>query len=391
MPTPSRISIVRCQSYKESEVLPAVEKAVGLLGGIEAFVKKGNRVLLKPNLLTAKPPDKAVTTHPSIVKAVIVLVKKAGGLPFIGDSPSIGNLRKVAEKTGIARIAQEEGAELVEFSDSVSIHGFQHKTFQRMEVAKEALEADVLINLPKVKTHQLMYLSLSVKNLFGCVPGKRKLQWHLQAGDKKEYFAQMLLELHDLLKPKLTIVDGIVGMEGNGPSAGDTREIGLILGGTNCLSLDVVIGEILGIKREYLWTTKVAEKKGIPEVNLKEIEILGEDISKVRIKGFKLPKRDGGEIPLPGFIKNFLKDRLTSKPAIDHERCSLCRSCLEACPPKVISLEKKKAGNQRLRIDYNRCIRCYCCQEICPEGTISIKQGKLSAFLAGRVHASFLV
>ncbi len=184
----SSVSIVGCQSYDEEEVLKGLRQAIDLIGGIEHFVQKGNRVLLKPNLLFGKAAEKAVTTHPSIVKGMIKIVREGGGIPFIGDSPSVGGLVRTAEKAGIKRVADEMNCPLVEFDRPVLSAKGVGTHFKQLEIDQAILEVDVIINLPKWKTHGNTLLTLGVKNLFGCIPGPRKALWHLRAGENRQAF-----------------------------------------------------------------------------------------------------------------------------------------------------------------------------------------------------------
>jgi uncharacterized protein (DUF362 family) len=183
------VSIIRCGSYADDEVAESLRQAIDLIGGIAAFVKRGDRVLLKPNLLYGKPPEKAVTTHPSIIRGMIQIVRDGGGRPIIGDSPSIGSVMRAADKAGIMKVANEVGCPVVEFNQPVPLPGNRSKWFKHVEVDRTILESDVMINLPKWKTHAQMLLTLGVKNLFGCIPGPRKAMWHLKAGENRGLFA----------------------------------------------------------------------------------------------------------------------------------------------------------------------------------------------------------
>src|SRR4030042_5672884 len=216
----SSVSIVKCQNYDEEKVLSSLRRSIDLIGGIQNFVKKGHHVLLKPNLLYGKSPEKAVTTHPAIVEGVIEIVREAGGVPFIGDSPSVGSLMKTAEKAGIKAVADEMKCPLVEFDKPVLLSKGTGKIFKQLEIEQTVLEAEVIINLPKWKTHAQMLLTLGVKNLFGCIPGPRKALWHLKAGEDRKVFAQILVDIYQMIQPSLTILDGIIGMEGHGPGRG---------------------------------------------------------------------------------------------------------------------------------------------------------------------------
>jgi len=363
----SRVSIVKCQNYDEDKVLEGLRKAIGLLGGIEQFVQKGNRVLLKPNLLFGKAAERAVTTHPSIVKGMIKIVREGGGIPFIGDSPSVGGLLRTAEKAGIKKVADEMNCPLVEFDRPVLSAKGVGKHFKQLEIDQVILEVDVIINLPKWKTHVNTLLTLGVKNLFGCIPGPRKALWHLRAGENRKLFAQVLVDLYQVVKPPLTVLDGIVGMEGNGPNSGRPIPLGLILASNDALSIDQVVCDLLGISRKALLTNRVALEQGIGRDG---IEVLGERVEDVKIPHFQFPPLSGADWNLPGFIRKGLKNALSTKPVIEDEKCVLCNRCMEICPPKA--LERKEKG---LIFDYGKCIRCFCCQEVCSEGAITIRPG----------------
>ena len=225
------VSLTKVPDYDRGKMGEALERLLEPLGGMAAFVLPGERVLLKPNMLYGKAPECAVTTHPEVLRAVIDLVKNAGGVPLVGDSPGFGDIRKVAEKSGLLQVCTDTGAELVEFAEAVEVAGTG--LFKRLELARPYLEADRVINLPKLKTHEMMTMTCAVKNLFGAVVGHAKAGWHLKAGADREMFARMLLEIYLLRKPDLTIVDAITAMEGNGPGSGDPVHVGLLLAGVN--------------------------------------------------------------------------------------------------------------------------------------------------------------
>jgi uncharacterized protein (DUF362 family)/Pyruvate/2-oxoacid:ferredoxin oxidoreductase delta subunit len=365
-----KVSIVPCSDYAYAQVVAGVRAVLEPLGGMEAFVTRGDRVLLKPNLLSGKHPDKCVTTHPSLVKAVAQLVQEAGGIPAIGDSPGVGDLHHVAAQARITEVAEELGCPLVEFKDVAEIKTDAAYTFRRFELAKAVLETDVIINLPKVKTHTQTLFTLAVKNTFGCIPGMRKAQWHLKAGNNHAYFAGMLAELCQIVKPALTVVDGVNGMEGDGPSNGDPRQLGLILAGANPHALDVTICQIIGVLPEELLTLQAAHERGFEGTDPKQIEVLCQSIEDVGVVPFRLPRRFYIKRKLIAFLKLPLRNIFTPKPIINRDLCKACGACAEVCPPQAISLSKKKVV-----IDYRQCIRCYCCQEVCPEGAVRLQEG----------------
>ncbi len=365
---PAEVSIVRCPDYGQKTVMSSVRRAVDLVGGINAFVNPGERVLLKPNLLKARPPEAAVTTHPEVVRAVIRLVHEAGAQAMVGDSPGIGDPRRVCERSGILAVIEQEGAVLADFDEAVTVKNTGR--FQRFEVARAAIEADAIINLPKFKTHGMTILTGAVKNLFGCIPGKRKVQWHLSTGVDHASFMGMLVELAGLLRPRLTVMDAVVGMEGNGPGSGDPRTIGVIMAGQDPVAVDVVCGEIVGVAPDVLPVVRAAFAAGFGESRLENIRIRGESLSEVQVRHFRLPPREHLEWKMPEWARRTLKDALTTRPVIDNHACIRCGICQSHCPRKAIA-----DIDNKLVINYRNCIRCFCCQEFCPSGAITVGKG----------------
>jgi len=241
------------------------------------------------------------------------------------------------------------------------------------------LEADVIINLPKSKTHAQMLLTLGVKNLFGCIPGPRKPLWHLKAGDNRKLFAQILFDIYQIIQPSLTILDGIVGMEGNGPNSGRPIPIGLILASGDSLNLDQIVCDLLGISRKSLPTNRVAIEQGMGKDT---IEVFGEKVEDVKISKFQFPTLSQTDWGLPGFLKSALKNAFTSKPIIVEKMCKDCEQCARICAPSAVARKGKD-----LIFDYGQCIRCLCCLEVCPEGALSIKQGWAVKLVSGMQKA----
>ncbi len=364
----TEVSLVRCADYERERMMASVKRAVDLLGGMRAFVKPGDRVLIKPNLLKARPPEAAVTTHPEVVRAVIRLVHEAGGRAMVGDSPGMGDLRKVAEKAGILDVVNEEGAQLEDLAEAIPVKN--NGRFQHFEVSRQAYEAAVLINLPKLKTHGMTTLTGAVKNLFGCIPGKRKVQWHFNTGVNHALFMKMLLELYELLKPQLTIMDAVVGMEGNGPGSGDPRQIGALLAGRDAVAIDAAAAHLLGVTLDRLPLIQAARSEGIGETDLKDITFLGEPLESLAVKHFLLPPQAHLEWPLPEWARSSLKNAFTTRPVINHDLCIQCGICQGHCPQRAIEDRGKQLG-----IRYRDCIRCFCCQEFCPQGAITVGKG----------------
>jgi uncharacterized protein (DUF362 family)/Pyruvate/2-oxoacid:ferredoxin oxidoreductase delta subunit len=361
-------------SYSPELVKSALERLLEPIGGISACVKPGERVLIKPNMLSAKAPERAVTTHPEILRGVISLVQGAGGKALVGDSPGIGSFLKVAEQSGIMQVVQESGAELVEFVESRSVAA--NGIFKRFEISEAYLTADRVINIPKLKTHEMMTMTCAVKNLFGAVVGAAKAGWHLKAGADRQMFARMLLEIYLLRKPELTIVDAVTAMEGNGPGSGDPRSVGLLLAGINPVAVDVIAGEIAGIPKRLLYVERMAERLGLDGADRATVMTVGVPLDEARVAGFRLPHISDVQFGLPPFLKNRLRHYLTARPCAVPEKCRLCGICVDACPPRAIAI--RDGG---LVFDYHRCIRCFCCRELCPDGALDVRDGVLLKFV----------
>jgi uncharacterized protein (DUF362 family)/Pyruvate/2-oxoacid:ferredoxin oxidoreductase delta subunit len=364
------VVIEKASSYEREIIESGVIRLLRPLGGMEAFVKPGEKVLIKPNMLAAKPPEAAVTTHPQIVRAVIGLVRQAGGIPLVGDSPGVGRCKTVAEKSGIMEVIRETGAELAVFEETVEVSG--NGIFKRFELGKQYMETDKVINLPKLKTHEMMTMTCAVKNLFGAVAGPAKIAWHLKAGVDREMFARMLLEIYLLRKPDLNIVDAVTAMEGNGPGGGDPCHVGLLLAGINPVAVDVIAAEIVGIPKKLLYVERAAERLGMAGADRSFIRTLGVQPCDAKVHGFRLPHMSDVQWGLPPFLKNRLRQHLTSRPYALDGNCRLCGICANACPPKAIEMK-----NGHLHFDYNRCIRCFCCRELCPHGALGVRESLL--------------
>lgn len=364
------VSIATAEGYELSTLRQAVIALLEPLGGMPAYVSRGERVLLKPNMLSAKEPGKCVTTHPSLVTVVAGLVKEAGGIVLIGDSPGIGGFVRVAEKCGIADAARQSGATLIEFKEAVELKG--NGTFRSIRLARAYYEADKVINLPKLKTHEMMTMTCAVKNLFGAVIGTEKAEWHLKAGSSRQLFARLLLEIYQLKKPTLNIVDAIIAMEGNGPGNGNPIKAGLLIAGTNPVAVDVIAGKLAGIPAGLLHIEREAASMGLPGALFDDIAICGVPLTAASQKRFRLPTGLDVQFGLPAFLTKALKNQLTSYPKADTATCILCGICRDACPPGAITIK-----NSALSVDNARCIRCWCCRELCPHDAMLVRKGLL--------------
>ncbi|MBU0951494.1 MAG: DUF362 domain-containing protein [Elusimicrobia bacterium] len=384
----SKISIVRCSDYNAQKVEKAVREAVLLAGGIEKFIKKGERVLLKPNLLAPKAPALAVTTHPEVLRAVIRLVKDAGATPFVGDSPggtivgSSGNKRALAlldkywADCGMKKICEEEGAEIVSFeTGGVEVFEFKNrKGVPKINISKVALSFDSVINIPKLKTHGMVLYTGAIKNLYGCVPGLKKAEYHMQAVHP-DVFSQILVDIFSVIKPKLAIMDGIIGMDGNGPSNGRIKNFGVIIAGGDNVALDAVSSMVIGLNRKEISAINIAGKQGLGEADIKKIEVVGEKLENVKQADFVRPSNSALKY-FPQIFANIVSKLIWVLPKINETKCTRCMTCVKSCPAKAIEMHGKN-----LRVDIKKCIKCMCCHELCTYGSIDIELSWLASKL----------
>lgn len=362
-----KVSIVKTLNYDMAEVERGVRAAVDLAGGMAAFVKPGQLVLVKPNMLESGHRDFLVTTHPEVVRAVLRLVKEAGGMPLVGDSPAFESTQKVAEKTGIMAVCREEGARLVSFDETCRVSYAAGKMAQGFSLAKACVEVDVVVSVAKMKTHSLTGITGAVKNLFGAVVGGEKAQYHLRM-QKHADFAAWLVDLAECLRPVVSIVDGVRAMEGQGPRNGTAYEAGVVLAGANPFAVDAAMGRLMGFAGGRLPVELEAVQRGLG--NLENLELLGDgrDLALNFAPPHTYEKLD--EV-VPSWLAAVARRELTAWPVVDAATCIRCGRCVAHCPPQAMEL-----GSQVL-IDRNRCIRCYCCQELCPVDAVQLKKGCL--------------
>jgi len=372
------VSITRCPEYDPEKVQAALKQCLAPLGGMAAYVSPGARVLLKPNLLAPLSTEVPVTTHPEVIRAVALDVMEAGAKVYIGDSPAVGTLSMVLKKSGILTVVEELGIEPVPFRTPVSVSVPEGGIFKSLRLAAEAGSYDVILNLPKFKTHSMMSLTLAVKNMFGTVVGGAKPAWHLQAQDQLR-FADMLLDVWRTLPPALNIMDGIIAMEGRGPSSGDPVKLGLLMASSSSLAMDLVAGKIVDLPFEKHPVLYQGRARGLAGGREEEIEVLGEAVEDVR-RAIALPKSISRvDYKLPDWMRSYLKNSLNAFPRLDPELCTSCGECASICPTEAIALHRKPGHGGVVSKD--KCISCFCCLEVCPERAIDVVPGRLQRVL----------
>jgi uncharacterized protein (DUF362 family)/ferredoxin len=368
------VAIAPCESYDCGTIRAALDAALAPLGGMSAFVSPNQNVLLKVNLLIKAEPSRAVTTHPELVRAVVQLVKAAGARRIsIGDSPagrtSVQASRAIFEASGMAAIARDEGVDLVLFDDDVvRAPAPGGKLYQHFDLGRAVVETDVLINMPRLKTHGFMMMTGAVKNLFGCIPGLEKAQFHVKVPDRGD-FGEMLVDLMLACKPALTVMDAVIGMEGDGPSGGTPRHIGALLVSADPVAMDVVAAAITGFDPMEVYTNAAAIRRGLGPKSADAVETVGVPWRSVAPQSFAHPAKDPSRM-VPRALQKWVRGRVVSKPWLEYaERCNGCATCRDDCPVKAIKMVGGKP-----QYDYSACIRCYCCQEVCPNKAVGLKR-----------------
>lgn len=366
----TRVSIVRCSDYLN--VKSAVKESLNLIGGLENIISPGNRVLLKPNVLAIRPPEDAVTTHPAVVSTMCELVSEVGGIPIIGDGsgivkPGSTTTSQAFKVSGIENIASGCGAKLINFETygyaEVDVPGARQ--FPCLHISKAVLEADVIISLPKLKTHELTLYTGAVKNFFGAIPQKNRKQAHFL--EDRNCFGEAVVDIYSIVKPHLAVMDGVVGMEGNGPSNGTPIFAGVIMASYDCVALDIVVSELIGIDPLKVPTNKAALSRGF---GTEHPEIVGIPLEEVKVR-FKSPE-GGITAMIPPFLMRILRRQLNVKPFINTSKCAFCKACILNCSAHAI----EEIGRS-LKINEEKCIQCYCCRELCPKDAVGMKKSLL--------------
>jgi len=369
------VSIVKCDDYEFNNVKRAVYEALDGIENIKLKIIKGSRVLIKTNLLMRKNPEDAVTTHPAVVEAVVRYLQDIDCKVIIGDSPggpfTEWNLKSVYKAAGMFEVAERTGCELNFDTSVLEVSNPDAKRLKSMQIIRIAKEVDFVVSAAKLKTHGMMTYTGAVKNLFGVIPGLVKQDYHMRLNNA-DNFADHLVDICETVKPFFSIIDGIDGMEGDGPTAGEKRHAGLILASENPYALDTAALSIIGIEPMTVPTIRAASVRNLFSGDLKDIDIKGVRLDEIKIKPFKLPKsRDanfiGGKVPKA--FERMILNTLRPKPVFNHEMCISCGDCKRSCPPGIIDMSSGKPVP-----DLSKCIRCFCCHELCPKKAVDIRR-----------------
>jgi len=375
-----KVSLISCNDYSES--YEKVKSAVDAVGGIGSFVKSGERVVIKPNFVSRKKPGEAATTHPQILRAVIRLVEETGATAIVAESPggpyNQAMLKAVYSECGAYEATEGTKAELnfnTDFTETSMPNG---QTVKNAAIINPVLEADKVISVAKLKTHAMTAYTGAVKNLFGCIPGTHKAELHFRLDDR-DAFCSMLVDLYEFINPCLCIMDGVWGMEGDGPTAGKNRKMGVVMASGSGHALDLLATHLIGYAPEEVKTVKNAIDRGLIPCSAEELEIMGDAPSLHMMPDVLKPESHFNLLrllSLPPGLNSKLTALLAAKPKADKNKCIGCGECMRCCPPGAIEMKNKLPV-----IDYDKCIKCFCCQELCPKKAMLIHRSPLNRFM----------
>jgi uncharacterized protein (DUF362 family)/NAD-dependent dihydropyrimidine dehydrogenase PreA subunit len=379
------VALIKCMEYDVELVEEKLRQGFELLGGhefLKKLIPKDSTVLLKPNMLSVEAKGSPVVTHYVVFEAVIRIIKEYSSNISFGDSPGFGDSRKAAEKSGLMEVADRYGVKFEDFKESVHVKLDNSILCKSWDIAKAAYEADVVISLPKLKTHAMAYFTGAIKNQFGCIPGTQKATWHTRMPDANN-FCKMLLDLNTAVKTNFAILDGIIAMDGNGPKSGNPYKMNTIIMGESLTAIDSTAVRLIGYDNPLdTPVLKEAYDSKWGAVLPKDINILGEKLEDMIAKDFKLCRKGGNFYFINPKVTNFLRGMIAPSPTLIKGKCIGCGRCAEVCPEKPAVIKMIPNGNiSNPSWNMNQCIRCFCCQELCPVGAIETKYSNLGKLL----------
>lgn len=375
------VTAAACPDYSEGAVRQAVSRVLGSWPGLEKIVP-GTRIAVKVNLVSAQAPDKAATTHTQMVCELCRQLTSRGADVTVGDSPgglfTRDALKRVYRACGMTQVEEagaklnyDTGTEDVSFPQAASAHVFSCTSWLR--------KADLIIDFAKLKTHGMVGMTAAVKNMFGAIPGTTKPEYHMRFPETKA-FCNMLIDLNECLRPALYLVDAVLCMEGNGPTAGSPRHMGLLLGSEDPYGLDMVCGSLIGLSRKDIPTLQCAWERGLGPAEASEVTVLGEDPGAWAIGDFRNASRVNvtftGDGPLGHLASAIFRKAMQQVPMVTPSECIGCGKCFRVCPAHAITMVSKKP-----KIDRGKCIHCFCCQEFCPKGAMKVHRTLLARML----------
>ena len=373
------VALRACEDYNQDNVDRAVEQLLADLGGMAKFIKPDMNVVLKVNLVSKATPTQAVTTHHAVVEAVAKQVVALGAKCIIADSPASryteGHLKAIYEASGMTLASHNSGAELNHNFDSVKLELPEAERLRHTEIIDVVDKADAVINICKMKTHELTGFSGCVKNLYGVIPGLIKAQTHALFPKLKD-FCNALIDLHEGIKDKivLNIVDAVVGMEGPGPTAGTPRIVNRIFASEDAFSADAVMVRLMNVDPATMPLLKEAVRRKLIDPKL-EPQVVGDNLEESIIRDYKtiFVTSEAYSAVVPKWFQPTFRRMFQRRPTIKPNACKGCRKCFEHCPAEAIRMEYDRQGGMYSKIDYKKCINCFCCQEVCPFKVVKVK------------------
>jgi len=368
------VAVVKCPSYEAEALSGAVRRSIELSGGLGAYLNPGTKVFVKINHLSPHaPPERAICTHPLFVREVVRVLLEMDVRVTVGDDVNFGRGEEFTT-TGFRQVCADLGVPLINLREN----GFAKITLRgavldSLYVARPVLEADLVLNLPKLKTHSFTIFTGAVKNIYGVIPYGLRLDGHRRFL-RNDLFSRMLVDVFSAVPRQFTIMDAVIGMEGEGPSSGVPKKIGLIISGADGVAVDAVASRIAGYVPLHVLTTAEAHARNLGLGDLRRIEVVGEKIADVRVGDFRPSSAATGLFRrwLPSFVYAYVSGQLILTPEVDPAKCAACLECLKICPAETINLVRNKA-----RVEEARCIHCLCCHEVCVYRSIRLKQRPL--------------
>ena len=376
------VSIQACDRYEKATVRKALEQAIQDMGGLGAYMEPGRTVLIKVNLILGKKAERHATTHPVFVQALGEILQDYGMHVVLGDSPggpfNLASLKYIYRVTGMEAIARESGFALNENTGTIEVDNPEGRLMKKLTMTAMLKDVDYVVSACKLKTHSMMTFTGAAKNMFGTIPGTVKADYHVRM-PAEEDFANALLDICMAAHPVLSFMDAVIGMEGNGPTAGTPRAIGAVLASPSPYALDQTACSLIGLKNEQVPMLRLAAARGLLDPN--QITLAGADPERFYVPDYKMPdhlESDLLRVKLPKWLADPISKMTRAKVQFDPKQCVGCGVCAANCPPKALTLVRDpQSGKNRPSVDHKKCIRCFCCQELCPREAVRVRESAI--------------